>query len=57
MIRTHDDRSIIGYTTVKTVFRGHCDERTPSDQCPIYQMLNNLQLNDTCHVGTLSLGY
>ena len=30
---------------------------TFSKQCPIFPMLRNLWWRDTCHVGTLSLGY
>ena len=52
------------YNTVKHVFKGHCDEGTPCDQGTLSQnrvlsspMLKNLWLRDTCHVGTLSLGY
>ena len=28
--------------TVKPVFKGHCDERTFSEPCPIFPMLKNL---------------
>ena len=30
---------------------------TFSESCPIFPMLKNLWWRDTCHVGTLSLGY
>ena len=61
-----DDYGIISRlttATVKPVFKGHCDEGTPCDQgtlsewCPIFPMLKNLWWRDTCHIGTLSLGY
>ena len=45
--------------TVKPVFKGHSDERTPckwsgdvsSKWCPIFSILRNLQRRDTCHEG------
>ena len=48
----------------KPVFKGHDDERTPTDQGTLSQngvlsspMLKNLWWRDTCHIGTLYLGY
>ena len=50
--------------TVKPVFKGHSDQGTPCDQGTLSHnrvlsapMLKNLWWRDTCHVGTLSLGY
>ena len=46
---------------MQPVFKGNLDERTSSDQMMFSRiyvpMLRNLRLRDTCHVGTLSLGY